>query len=74
MQITKKQLSPTKVELTISADESQLQSAKDAALVELSKDVKLSGFRKGHAPANMVEKVVDQQLLQNRVADSVLNT
>lgn len=73
MQITKKQLSPTKVELTVAADESQLQTAKETALTELSKDVKLSGFRKGHAPANMVEKVVDQQLLQNRVADSVLN-
>ncbi|MFZ1248878.1 MAG: trigger factor [Candidatus Saccharimonadales bacterium] len=73
MQITKKQLNPTKVELTIAADVEQLKSAKNLVLKELAKDLKLAGFRKGHAPVTMVEKVVDQQLLQNKIIDHVVN-
>ncbi|QQS19648.1 trigger factor [Candidatus Saccharibacteria bacterium] len=73
MQTTKKQLTPTTVQLTISASADELEPAKAAVLAELSKEVKLAGFRKGHAPANMVEKVVDQQLLQNKVIDRLVN-
>ncbi len=73
MQVSKKTLTPTKVELTIVADEAELAFAKQMALSELSKEVKLDGFRKGHAPAAMVEKVVDPQLLQTRVIDAVIN-
>lgn len=73
MHITKKQLTPTSVQLTITADAAQLNPAKEAVLKELSKEVKLAGFRKGHAPGAMVEKVVDQQLLQNKVVDRVVN-
>ena len=69
MQITKKQLNPTTVQLTIVAGSDELAPAKQAALTELAKEVKLAGFRKGHAPAAMVDKVVDQQLLQNKVID-----
>lgn len=73
MQITKKQLTPTELELTLVADEAQLDHAKARALNELGKDVSLSGFRKGHAPAHMVEKAVDPSLLQNKFLDFVLN-
>ena len=73
MQITKKQLNPTTVQLTITAGSDELVPAKQAVLTELAKEVKLAGFRKGHAPAAMVEKVVDQQLLQNKVIDRVVN-
>lgn len=73
MHITKKQLTPTSVLLTITADAAEMEPAKMAVLTELSKEVKLAGFRKGHAPAGMVEKVVDQQLLQSKVIDRVVN-
>lgn len=73
MQVSTKQLDPTHVQLTITADPNALQQAKAAVLKELSKDLKLSGFRKGHAPAAMVEKVVDQQLLQNKVIEQAVN-
>lgn len=73
MQISKKQLTPTKVRLTVTADAKELESAKLEALQELAKGVNLSGFRKGHAPAAMVEKAVDQQLLQNNVVDTAVN-
>ena len=73
MHITTKQLTPTSVLLTITADAVEMEPAKVAVLTELSKEVKLAGFRKGHAPAGMVEKVVDQQLLQSKVIDRVVN-
>ncbi|PID30618.1 trigger factor [Candidatus Saccharibacteria bacterium] len=73
MQITKKQLDPTHIQLNIAAGSEELEPAKEAVLKELSKEVKLSGFRKGHAPTAMVEKVVDQQLLTNRIIDRVVN-
>lgn len=73
MHITKKQLTPTNVQLTITADATELEPVKLAVLKELSKEVKLAGFRKGHAPAHIVEKVVDQQLLANKVIDQVVN-
>ncbi|QQS18403.1 trigger factor [Candidatus Saccharibacteria bacterium] len=73
MHITKKQLNPTTVQLTITAGSDELDPAKQAVLTELAKELKLAGFRKGHAPAAMVEKVVDQQLLQNKVIDYVVN-
>ena len=73
MQITSKKLNPTQIEMTLIADESQLESAKSRTLNELSKDVSLAGFRKGHAPAHLVEKSVDQNLLQSRFIDAALN-
>lgn len=73
MQITKKSTSPTKVELTLIADQEQLDAAKKTVLERLGKDVSLAGFRKGHAPANMVEKAVDPNLLNQQVIDAVVN-
>ncbi len=73
MQITTKKLTPTKVELTLTADQAQMDHAKSRTLHDLSKDVSLAGFRKGHAPEHLVEKSVDQTLLQNRFLDAVIN-
>ncbi len=73
MQISTKQLSPTQIELTLTADEAQLDHAKARALNDLGKDVSLAGFRKGHAPQHLVEKNVDQSLLQNKFLDNILN-
>jgi trigger factor len=73
MQITHKNLSPTKIELTVVADEKQLQEFKNLALKDLSKDVNMVGFRKGHAPLALVEKNVDQVVLQSRFLDHAIN-
>ncbi|MEO6761001.1 MAG: trigger factor [Candidatus Saccharimonadales bacterium] len=73
MQITKKNLSDTKVELTIIADAELLADIKQGVLKSLSNEVSLSGFRKGHAPLNLVEKAVDQSLLQRNFLDEAIN-
>jgi trigger factor len=74
MQVTKKNLTPTKVELSVSVDQTMLDSVKTEVLTHLAKDhVKIQGFRTGKAPLSLVEKNVDQQLLQSEFLDSALN-
>ncbi|TAH32581.1 trigger factor [Candidatus Saccharibacteria bacterium] len=73
MQTTLKNLSSTKLELTIAADEAQLAAVKDRVLDELAKDVNMAGFRKGHAPKALIEKNVDQATLQTRFLDVAVN-
>lgn len=73
MQITLKNIAPTKVELTVTADQAFLDTVKDRVLTSLAKDVNLAGFRKGHAPKALLEKSVDQATLQSRFLDDAIN-
>lgn len=73
MQITRTNVSPTKVELTVSADRALLDRVKDHVLGDLAKSVNMAGFRKGHAPKALIEKNVDQATLQSEFLDHALN-
>ena len=73
MQTTQKSISPTKVEFTITADQALLDRVKDHVLADLAKDVNMAGFRKGHAPKALIEKNVDQSMLQSQFIDHALN-
>lgn len=73
MQSVKKQLSPTKVELTVTADQAFMDRVKDHVLGDLSKSVNMVGFRKGHAPKALIEKNVDQATLQSQFLDHAIN-
>jgi trigger factor len=73
MQTTVKNLTPTKVEITIVADGDTLSRVHTAIVADMAKEVQVTGFRKGHAPAAMAEKVLDQQQLQSRFLDGVLS-
>ncbi|HSX33982.1 MAG TPA: trigger factor [Candidatus Saccharimonadales bacterium] len=73
MQITKKKLSATKVQLTLVADAPELQKAKDAVLRELGADLKIQGFRDGKAPQAIIEKHLDPTRLQSEFLDHVVN-
>src|SRR4051794_1812326 len=74
MQITKKQLSPTSIKLTIVADKKLLAETKEHVLRDMGRNVKLAGFRAGKAPLTVVEKNVDQNLLQSEFLDHVINS
>lgn len=74
MKIARSDVSETVVKLTISAGSTELQAAKVIALQKLAPKVKLQGFRPGHAPAELVEKQLDQNQLQQETIDEVLNT
>lgn len=73
MQVKRTDLSDTKVKLSVSLDEKRLSPVKQRVLERLGKNVKLQGFRQGKAPMHVVEKNVDQQLLQREFMDEALN-
>lgn len=76
MKSTVKNLSDTKVELTITLDKADLVAAEQVALTKLARSVKAPGFRKGKAPASVVAKHVDpadlgQQTLEDALSKAV---
>ncbi|MGC1176738.1 MAG: trigger factor [Candidatus Saccharimonadales bacterium] len=73
MQIQRDQIEPTKVKLTITAEQALLDTVKQAVLKRLSQNVKVQGFRSGKAPAHLIEKQLDQQLLQSEFLDAAVN-
>jgi trigger factor len=73
MQISKDQLSPTNVKLTIICDQKILDATKAQVVKQMGKNVKVQGFRPGKAPNTLVEKQLDQQLFQAEVLEQVVN-
>jgi trigger factor len=73
MQVNKKNLSETKVQLTVVADPALLKAAKKEALEHLAQDMKLPGFRPGKAPAAVVEKNANPAALQTEFLDRAMN-
>ncbi len=74
MQVKRHNISDTKVSLTIQADEKELKTAKQMALEKLRSKVKVSGFRDGKVPLNLVEKNLNQQTLQTEFLDEALSS
>lgn len=73
MQISKKEITPTKVIITIAANDSDLSAIKRQTLQTLAKTIKLPGFRNGKAPLKIVEKNLDQNVLQTQFLDDAIN-
>jgi trigger factor len=73
MQITRENINPTSVKLTISADTKALDTIKKEIINRLGRDVKVAGFRPGKAPANVIEKNLDPNLLQSEFLNEAIN-
>ncbi|MBQ3306493.1 trigger factor [Candidatus Saccharibacteria bacterium] len=74
MKTTTKQLSDTKVELTVVLDKEDLAPVHKKAVERLAKDVKAKGFRKGKAPANVAEKLLDPNQVNSTALDIAVRT
>lgn len=72
MKITRTDVTPTQIKLLISATEADMAPIKEGVVARLAKDVKLPGFRDGKAPAGLVEKNIDQNILQNDFLDEAM--
>ncbi len=64
----------TSAHLEITADQSELDKYKAKVLKKLAGNVKLAGFRAGHAPLELVEKSLDQTALQSEFLDEALTS
>lgn len=73
MKTTIKQLSDTKLELTITLGAKELDDAHKVALSKLAKDVKVPGFRKGKVPIAVAEKNIAPQALQEQLLDDAIS-
>jgi trigger factor len=73
MKTTVKNLSETKVELTITVDAEGLAAAEQVALVKLSKTAKVPGFRKGKVPASVAAKHLDPQAVQEQLLEDAVS-
>ncbi len=73
METTLKNLSDTKVQVTITLGSKELAEAESIALVKLSKTVKVPGFRSGKIPASVAAKHVDQGALQEQTLDDAIS-
>jgi trigger factor len=62
-------LHATSAEITVTLNKEDLESARLKALARLAGEMKIAGFRKGKAPANVVEKHVDANELASQTLD-----
>lgn len=74
MKVKTKKLSDTRVEITVTLDKSDLASARNLAIEHLVKEVKLEGFRKGKAPRELAEKVLNPNDVANHTIDLAVRT
>jgi trigger factor len=72
MRVTREDKSPTKVLLKISADEKDLAPIRSHVLSHF-RNVRIPGFRAGHAPERLIEQQVPQQQLLDEFMEHALN-
>lgn len=73
MNISVKNLSETRVEVTVVLDAEPLKAAEQVAIVKLSKNVKVPGFRNGKVPASVAAKNINPQELQEETLNNALS-
>jgi len=72
MQVTREELNPCTVKLTVVCDPEQVKDGYDKALKQISKSVKLPGFRPGHVPKGMIEKMIDPERWNEEAAENIV--
>ena len=69
-----KKISDTRVEITVTLDKKDLAEAEKKALEKLSKEVRVEGFRKGKAPADVAKKFIPENDLNAEAIDIAIRT
>lgn len=72
MQRTVKKLENCRSEVTIVFEKEEWQKAQEVAFEKLAKNVEIKGFRKGHAPKQLVKEKVNQAEVMNSALDAML--
>lgn len=73
MEISQKNTEDTKVEITITLEESELETFKKTTIKRLKKDIKVPGFRDGKVPDSVAEKHVDATVLNSELLSDAVN-
>lgn len=73
MKVSRKNITTTKVELTITLSQKELIGAEQVALVHLGQELKVPGFRKGKVPTNVVKQRVSSEELDSHTMSDAIN-
>ena len=74
MQVTRKELNPCTVQLEIKPTPEQVKQGFERAYKQLSKHIRIPGFRPGHAPRNLVEQRIPKPDLYDQAADNIVRS
>lgn len=74
MQVKRTNSTDTDITLTVVANEQELASMKEHVLGHFRNRVKIPGFREGKAPLELIEKNVDQNVLQSEFLEETINS
>ncbi len=72
MQITREDLNPCTVKLAVVCDPTEVNEGFTRAYKQLSKKVRVPGFRPGHVPKHILENVVDKEDLRETAAEAIV--
>lgn len=72
MKYTTSSKSTSVIEASVTVEAEEIKAAKKTALELLKRDVKAPGFRKGKAPSEVVEKQIDDELLQSETVNQAV--
>lgn len=61
-----KKLPKSTVEITVTVPPEKMEAHKKKAFSELSQEIEIKGFRKGHVPPNVLEENIDKRYLEAR--------
>ncbi|MDO4271763.1 MAG: trigger factor [Candidatus Saccharibacteria bacterium] len=73
MQYKKEDLGKNKVKFAVVVSKDVITKNHSAAIKRLGKDAKISGFRKGHVPMEVLEKAIDPAQLASVELDGAIN-
>jgi trigger factor len=74
MQVTREDLNPCTVKLTVVCEPQEVEEGFSKALKQIAKQIRLPGFRPGHAPKAMVEQYVQKGELVDAAAEHIVRT
>ena len=69
-----KKISDSRVEITITLDKKDLKEAEEKALTKLAAEVRVEGFRKGKAPADVAKKFIPENDLNAETIDLAIRS
>jgi len=72
MQVTREELNPCTIKLTVVCDPEQVTEGFNKAFKQIAKKIKLPGFRPGHAPKAMIEGMIPRDDLYEDAANLII--
>ena len=74
MQVTREELNPCTVKLNVVCDANEVKEGFDKAFKQISKKIKLPGFRPGHAPRAMLESLISKEELYDTATENIVRS